>query len=77
MPSQQTKPQVELRRHLGRPTVFIDSEPHPLPGYNFHRDHVPLFSKHKMGVYLIEPMPAPGTTTAACSGWATKFPAHP
>ena len=60
MPSEQTKPQVELRRHLGRPTVFIDGEPHPLPGYNFHRDHVPLFSQHKMGVYLIEPMPAPG-----------------
>ena len=53
------KPQVEIRPHLGRPTVFIDDEPHPLAGYNYKPDHVPLFSKHRMGVYLIEPPPAP------------------
>ena len=56
MPSPHRKPEVEFQPHLGRPVVFIDGNPHPLAGYNFHREHLHLFSKHEMGVYLIEPM---------------------
>ena len=60
MASSSLKPHVDIRPHQGRPTVFIDDEPHPLAGYNFRREHVPLFSKHGMGVYLIGPPSIPG-----------------
>ena len=57
--SQAEKVSVEIRPHRGRPAVFIDGEPHPLAGYNYHPDHVGLFSEHKMGVYLIGPTSNP------------------
>ena len=56
---QTEKVAVEIRPHLGRPAVFVDGEPHPLAGYNYHPDHVGLFSEHKMGVYLIGPTSNP------------------
>ena len=58
-PSQARKAQVEIRPHLGRPVVFIDGKPHPLAGYNYHPEHVGLYSEHKMGVYLIGPTSNP------------------
>ncbi|MFC1529045.1 hypothetical protein ACFL5B_03975 [Candidatus Latescibacterota bacterium] len=55
----QKLPDVEVRMHNGRPTSFIDGNPHALAGYSpaknrpFYDKYMPLFYKHGMGVYLI------------------------
>ena len=52
-------PEVEVRMHMGRPTVFIDGEPNALSGYSpgqsraFYDNYMPLFYKHGISVYLI------------------------
>ena len=53
--------EAEIRPHKGRPMVFINGEPHPLPGFNpktrrgpFVKS-LPFFCEHKMGVYIIQP----------------------
>lgn len=52
-------PEVEVRTHNGRPTIFIDGKPDALPGYSpgttreFYEKYMPLFYKQKMGVYPI------------------------
>ena len=52
-------PEVTVRMHNGRPTVFIDGKPNALPGYSpgnskeFFDKYMPLFYQKKMGVYLI------------------------
>lgn len=53
-------PDVQVRPYNGRPTVFINGEPNALPGYStFGRsaweNDLPLFYRHDMGVYFIEP----------------------
>ncbi|MHB9030290.1 MAG: hypothetical protein ACYC9O_16110, partial [Candidatus Latescibacterota bacterium] len=53
-------PDVRVRPYKGRPTVFIDGKPNALPGYStFGRsawdNDLPLFYRHAMGVYYIEP----------------------
>lgn len=53
-------PDVQVRSHHGRPTVFIDGKPNALAGYStFGRsawdNDLPLFYRHPMGVYFIEP----------------------
>ena len=56
-----SKCEAEIRPYNGRPTVFIDGEPHPLPGFNpnprgpdrvFEIEADYLF-QHKLGVYII------------------------
>ena len=53
-----SKCEAEIRPYNGRPTVFIDGEPHPLPGFNpnprgtdrvFERA-ADYFFQHKLGV---------------------------
>ena len=52
-------PDVEVRMLNGRPTVYINGKPNALPGYSpgtdqaFYNKYMPLFYKHKMGVYLV------------------------
>jgi hypothetical protein len=52
-------PDVVVKTHNGRPTVFIDGTPKALPGYSpgstkdYCDKYMPLFYAHKMGVYLI------------------------
>ncbi|MHB9130289.1 MAG: alpha-amylase family protein [Armatimonadota bacterium] len=53
---------VEIRRHNGRPMVFIDGKPNALPGYSpmawdkpYTSRQLPRFAPHKMGVYYISP----------------------
>ncbi len=53
-------PDVQVRPYKGRPVVFIDGKPSALPGYStFGRSawekDLPLFYRHPMGVYFIEP----------------------
>ena len=55
----QKLPDVTVKRHNGRPTVFIDGKPNALPGYcpwytkTFYKKFMdPLFSQD-MGVYFI------------------------
>lgn len=58
-PGKDKPPDVEVKMLNGRPTVFIDGTPDALPGYSpgsdhaFYNKYMPLFYKHKMGVYLI------------------------
>lgn len=56
-----SKCEAEIRPYNGRPTVFIDGEPHPMPGFNpnprgtdriFERA-ADYFFQHKLGVYII------------------------
>lgn len=55
----QKLPDVEVKMYNGKPTVFIDGKPNALAGYSpgstrqFYDTYMPLFYKHKMGVYLI------------------------
>lgn len=58
----QQKPDAVIRPFNGRPTVFIDNEPHPLAGFNpksvkepFEKS-VEYFFKHGMGIYIIQAM---------------------
>jgi len=57
--AQNKLPDVEVKMHNGRPTVFIDGKPDALPGYSpgtdraFYDKYMPLFYRHKMGVYPI------------------------
>jgi hypothetical protein len=53
-------PDVEIRMHNGRPTVFIDGVPNALPAFNTHGKKafdrsMPLAYKNKHGVYVISP----------------------
>lgn len=53
-------PDVQVKPYKGRPVVFIDGVPNALPGYStFGKEawdkDLPLFYKHDMGVYFIEP----------------------
>ncbi|MFA6472654.1 MAG: hypothetical protein WCU00_11505, partial [Candidatus Latescibacterota bacterium] len=58
--AQRKLPDVEVRMHNGRPTVFIDGIPNALPGFNtfgkgpFDRS-MPLAYKNKYGAYFITP----------------------
>lgn len=57
---QQRLPNVEVKMHKGRPTVFVDGMPKSLSGYNtFHRPafqtSMPAFYKHDIAVYFIAP----------------------
>lgn len=53
------KCEAEIRPYNGRPTVFIDGRPHPLPGFNpkgakgLYEKAADYFFKHEMGVYII------------------------
>lgn len=58
---------AEIQIHLGRPTVFINGRPHPLPAYSprgWSREgflkQVPRFFSHRMGAYFICVPPAKG-----------------
>ena len=57
--AQNKLPDVEVKMRNGRPTVFIDGKADALPGYSpgtdraFYDKYMPLFYKHKMGVYPI------------------------
>lgn len=52
-------PDVTVRVHHGRPTVFVGGVPRALPGYSpgssreDYDRYMPLFYAHKMGVYLV------------------------
>lgn len=59
MPAPRTE--AEIRDYNGRPTVYINGVPQPLPGFNpssrpgiFERS-CKLFFEHHMGVYIIQP----------------------
>ncbi|MHB9130287.1 MAG: hypothetical protein ACYDBB_04235 [Armatimonadota bacterium] len=52
---------VSIRTHNGRPMVFINGQPDPLPGYCPRTWYKPIFEKqvsrfypHRMGVYLLQ-----------------------
>ena len=53
-----SKCEAEIRPYDGRPTVFIDGEPHPLPGFNPNprgtariiERAADYFFQHKLGV---------------------------
>lgn len=54
-------PEVVVKQHNGRPTVFADGTPLSLSGYSTfreraYRDHVPDFFPHGTQVYYIEPV---------------------
>jgi len=57
--AEQKLPEVEIKHYKGKPTIFIDGKPVALAGYSpgnsrsFYDKYMPLFYKHKMGVYLI------------------------
>jgi hypothetical protein len=57
--AQKKLPDVEVRMLNGRPTVYIDGRPDALPGYSpgsskdYYDKYMPLFYKHRMGVYPI------------------------
>jgi len=59
MPAVRTE--AEIRDHNGRPTVFVNDVPQPLPGFNpssrpgvFERS-CEFFYPHRMGIYIIQP----------------------
>lgn len=54
--------EAEIRDYNGRPTVFINGDPHALPGFNpssrgpeVFEPACELFYAHKMGCYIIQP----------------------
>ena len=57
--AQQRGPDVEVKMFKGRPTVYIGGNPGVLPGYSpggtkeYYEKYMPLFYRHKMGVYPI------------------------
>jgi hypothetical protein len=57
--AQRKLPEVEVRMHNGRPTVFIDGMPDALPGYSpgatrqYYEKYMSLFYAHRMGVYPV------------------------
>ena len=65
-------PDVEVRMHNGRPTIFVDGQPDAMPGYSpgsgrdFYDHYMPLFYAHRMGVY---PIWVDGWGTSAENRW--------
>ncbi|MFA6473139.1 MAG: hypothetical protein WCU00_13995, partial [Candidatus Latescibacterota bacterium] len=70
--AQRGLPDVEVKQFNGRPTIFINGKPDGLPGYSpgntreFYDKYMPLFYKHKMGVY---PIWIDGWGTSAKNRW--------
>jgi len=67
---------AEIRMHKGRPMVFVDGKPEPLPGYNpiswvrtWHEKQAPRFYPHRMGVYLLS-LPKMHTDLGGSQFWA-------
>ena len=55
------KTEAVIRDYNGRPTVFVNGQPQPLPGFNassrpgIYERASEFFYAHKMGVYIIQP----------------------
>ncbi|MCX5661997.1 MAG: hypothetical protein NTW19_20145 [Planctomycetota bacterium] len=69
-------PRIEVRLHLGKPTVHVDGKPVAIPMYSpmgFSRPHflkqVPFFTPHHMGAYFIWRPFADGDGWAASQFW--------
>ena len=73
-PAPGEKTVVQVRRYNGRPVVFVNGKPLPMPTYSpicFSTPHylkqVPWFAPHKMGVLFM------GGPSAAREGWGTSL----